>query len=454
MKNRLAIVLIFLAGLLAAHPAAAAGPNTGAPARVVPLEGAIGPATADFVAGALETARDQGAGLVVLTLDTPGGLSSSMRDIIRAILDAPIPVAGFVAPSGARAASAGTYILYACHVAAMAPGTNLGAATPVRIGGGMPLPGREEKPGDEAGDAPPDAASGDPMEKKMVNDAAAYIRSLAEMRGRNAEWAERSVREGASLSVNAAREANVIDVIAADVDDLLQRIDGREVKVAGRTVTLATAGAAHETIEPGWRIRLLRIVTDPNIAFLLVLVGIYGLIFEFANPGSVGPGLVGVICLLLGGHALNLLPLNHAGLALLLLAVALMTAEAFVPSFGVLGIAGLAAFVLAALMLFDTDVPGLRISWAVIGGAAALSGGLLIFLLGYVWRAHRRPVVTGEAAVIGRDVEVLEWSGGRGRVRLGGERWQAAGAEGLSPGDRVVVRGRQGLLLEIGRKDR
>jgi membrane-bound serine protease (ClpP class) len=420
-------------------------------AAVVHIEGPIGPATAEYVEDAFGTARSREAALIVLTLDTPGGLSDSMRAIIHRILEAPVPVVGFVHPSGSRAASAGTYILYACHLAAMAPGTNLGAATPIQIGGGLPLPGGKESPPEQSPEEapPPGKGAADAMTAKIMNDAAAYIRSLAQMRGRNAEWAERSVREGASLTAQDALAETVIDVMAADLDDLLQKIDGRQVSLGQATVTLETAGLKTETISPGWRNRLLSILTNPNIAFLLILVGVYGLFFEFANPGTIGPGVAGAICLFLGGYALNLLPINYAGLGLLILGLALMAAEALTPSFGVLGTGGIIAFVLSATLLFDSGIPGFSISWPVIIITAALSGGLLIFVLGYVWRAHRRPVTTGDDGWIGKRAEVIEWTAGSGYVRCGGERWRAVGEAQLAPHERVVVHGRSGLVLEV-----
>ncbi|MDJ0782637.1 MAG: nodulation protein NfeD [Desulfosarcinaceae bacterium] len=428
--------------------------SAGAVALVVQIRGPIGPATADFVSKAIGTAQSRSAALVVLTMDTPGGLSDSMRDIIHSILEAPLPVVGYVFPSGSRAASAGTYILYACHIAAMAPGTNLGAATPIQIGGGLPLPGQNERPSDESQE-PSDQGKTrrDALTAKIVNDAAAYIRSLAQMRGRNAEWAERSVREGVSLAVADALAESVIDLVAADIADLLRQLDGRQVTVAGSTRTLKTDELRVETIEPDWRNRLLSVLTNPNIAFLLILAGIYGLFFEFANPGTIGPGVVGVICLMLGFYALNLLPINYAGLGLLILAIALMAAEAFSPSFGVLGTGGIIAFVLSATMLIDSGIPGFSISWPVILTTAAMSAGLLIFLLGYVWRAQRRPVTTGGRAWIGKAAVVLEWSAesGSGYVRCGGERWRAAGPADLTPDEGVFVHGRSGLRLDVGR---
>jgi membrane-bound serine protease (ClpP class) len=403
----------------------------------------------------METARTRQAALIVLTMDTPGGLSDSMRDIIHNILEAPVPVVGFVFPSGSRAASAGTYILYACHIAAMAPGTNLGAATPIQIGGGLPLSDDKERRPKADPDAQEEPASSqDAMTAKMVNDAVAYIRSLAQMRGRNAEWAERAVREGVSLAVADALKENVINLIASDVNDLLHQLDGRKVAMGDTTLTLETKALAVETIEPSWRNRLLAVLTNPNVAFILILVGVYGLFFEFANPGTIGPGVVGAICLFLGGYALNLLPLNYAGVGLLILAIALMAAEALTPSFGILGTGGIVAFVLSATLLFDSDIPGFSVSWPVIGMTTALSAGALIFLLGYVWRAHRRPVTTGSQAWVGKAAVVLEWSAesGGGMVRCGGERWKAVGPTDLAAGDRVTVTSLSGLELTVERQ--
>jgi membrane-bound serine protease (ClpP class) len=424
------------------------------PVLVVQIKGPIGPATDEYVQDAFATAGARQAALIILTLDTPGGLSDSMRSIIHRVLEAPMPVVGFVYPSGARAASAGTYILYACHLAAMAPGTNLGAATPIQIGGGLPLPGGKEPPAEQSPDEEPNEkrGTGDAMTAKIVNDAAAYIRSLAQMRGRNAEWAERSVREGASLAAQEALAESVIDLMAADLTELLEKIDRREVRVGRSVVTLKTAGLKTKTVVPGWRNRLLSILTNPNIAFLLILVGVYGLFFEFANPGTIGPGVAGAICLFMGGYALNLLPINYAGLGLLILALALMAAEALTPSFGVLGTGGIIAFVLSATLLFDSGIPGFSISWPVIVATAALSGALLIFVLGYVWRAHRRPVITGDDSWIGKAAEVLEWNGRSGYVRCGGERWKANGTENLARGERVEVLGRNDLVLEVRKK--
>jgi membrane-bound serine protease (ClpP class) len=426
--------------------------EAGGPAILVPIEGIIGPAIADYVSSSFERARSRGASMIVLQMDTPGGLAKSMRSLIREILASEIPVAAFVGPAGARAASAGTYILYASHIAAMAPGTNMGAATPVQFGGGQnPFPtgrGREEKERgkEEQGEGKGETA---PMEAKLVNDAAAFIRSLAELRGRNAEWAEKSVRQAASITAEEAIENNVIDLTAADVASLLEGLDGRTVEIQGRKIRLNTADIQIVAIEPNWRTKLLSIITNPNIAFILMLVGIYGLIFEFATPGSIGPGIIGVVCLLLALYAFHVLPLNYTGAALILLAVGLMTAEAFVPSFGILGFGGIAAFVIGALMLFDVDLPGVELSWSVIGGTAAFSFLMLVFLLGYAIKAQRRRVSTGREDLIGRTAEVLDWSGESGWVRVAGERWKATGAPGLTRKDSVKIREVRGLDLVV-----
>jgi membrane-bound serine protease (ClpP class) len=390
-----------------------------------------------------------------------------MRLIIKEILAAPVPVVGFVAPSGAHAASAGTYILYACHVAAMAPGTNLGAATPIEIGGGFPArpePGREggddrkgpdtpdEGTKDEGeGAAPPRDRPRPPagLEDKIVNDAVAYIRSLAELRGRNAEWAERAVREAASLSATEALAEDVIDLIARDLDELLAKLDGRTVEVGGEEVVLATADAQIVTYEPDWRTELLGLITNPNVAYILMLIGIYGIIFEFYNPGMVAPGVAGVISLLLALYAFQVLPVNYAGLALIGVGIAMMIAEMMLPSFGALGIGGVVAFVVGSVMLMDTDAPGFGISWQVVGGVALSAAALLLLMLTMLSRSQRRAVVTGPEDMVGARARVIDWQGGGGRVRVHGEIWRARGPDGLLPEQEVRVVAIQGLTVEV-----
>ncbi|MFA5914755.1 MAG: nodulation protein NfeD, partial [Burkholderiales bacterium] len=358
-------------------------------------------------------------------------------------------VAAYVAPEGARAASAGTYILYASHIAAMAPATNLGAATPVQIGGG------EEK---EQPVKKPAAANGKPGEggglasahtRKAVHDAAAYIRGLAQMRGRNAEWAERAVREAVSLSAPEALEARVIDVVAADLPQLLQRLDGRRVKIAGAERVLATAGAPVTAFEPDWRTRFLSIITDPSMAYILVLLGIYAIVFEFSNPGMVFPGVVGAICVLLALYAFQMLPVNYAGLGLIFLGIAFMVAEAFVPAFGSLGIGGLIAFVIGSVILFDTDIPGYGVPLALVAGFAVAGAAFLAFVLGAVLKARRRPVVSGREELLGASGEVLEDFEREGWARVHSESWRVRAAAPLRAGQRVRVAAINGLVLDV-----
>ena len=417
-------------------------------ALIVSIDGAIGPASASYVKEALAKASERRAEVVLLRLNTPGGLNSSMREIIADVLASPIPVVGYVAPSGAHAASAGTYILYATHIAAMAPGTNIGAATPVQIGG--PLPGLPSGPADKDGkdkkDEPKDA-----MTAKVTNDAVAFIRSLAELRGRNADWAEKAVREAATLSANAALEAHAIDLVARDQAELLRQLDGRVVEVAGgKTQRLVTKDAAVEAIDPGPISRFLAVITDPNVAFILLMVGIYGLIFEFMSPGAVAPGVVGAICLLIGLYALNLLPINYAGLALMLVGLVLLTIEAFNPTV-VIGLGGIVAFVLGALMLFRGEAPGYHLSWWVIGITAAVFVGFALVVLGSLRRVGRAPALVGAQAMRGLPAEVLDWNGNEGHVFAHGERWQARGAETFKPGETVEVANIIDLTLLIRR---
>lgn len=408
-------------------------------AEEISITGAIGPATAKYVKSSLALAAQRRAEIVILRLDTPGGLASSMREIIADVLASPVPIVGFVAPAGAHAASAGTYILYATHIAAMAPGTNLGAATPVQIS--APSTPATEKGGD--GDKSKDA-----MTAKVTNDAVAFIRSLAELRHRNADWAEQAVREAASLSAQAALDKGVIDIVARDEADLLARIDGRELEIAGTRRRLATHDVSTEALEPGWFNRLLSVVTDPNIALILVIVGLYGLVFEFSSPGAIAPGVVGGISLVLGLYALNMLPVDYTGLVLMLLGIGFLIAEAFTPTV-VLGVGGLIAFLLGATMLIDTDAPEFRLSWTVIGSLAAVCVGLFTLTLGYVWRMRHQPVRTGAPSMLGQPAQVLDWAGEEGHVLAFGERWQARAARTLAPGDRVEVTGVDGLTLVV-----
>lgn len=446
-------------------------------ALVLDLDGAVGPASADFITRGIAGAEAGGASLVILRIDTPGGLDTSMRDIIRAILASPVPVASWVGPSGARAASAGTYILYASHIAAMAPGTNLGAATPVAVGAPQPFggdrPGGKDEEsssqnddkarGTDAPDSDSEAQSAEetpsgeprapgpesPAEAKAINDAVAYIRGLAELHGRNADWAERAVREAASLSANAAAREGVIDFVAETLTDLLDKTDGRTVKVSDRQMTLSTAGLPIRVLEPDWRTRILAIITNPNIALIFMMIGIYGLIFEFMNPGALVPGTVGAISLIIGLYSLAVLPISFAGIALMILGIALILAEAFAPSFGILGIGGTIALVLGATILVDPDVPGMQISWPVLAaiGTATLAFSLLVARLALV--AHRHRVVSGREAMIGLEGMVVDWEDHHGHVFVHGERWKAMADRPLSPGDRIEVMAVDALQLSV-----
>ncbi len=398
------------------------GPAAAQPVLVVPLEGAVGPASADFVSRAIKRADKEKAQLVVIRMDTPGGLDTSMRSLIKDILASPVPVATFVAPSGSRAASAGTFILYASHVAAMAPGTNLGAASPVSIGGSPP---KDDKKGEP-----------DTMTKKVTNDAVAYIRGLAELRKRNANWAEKAVRESVSLSAEQALKMKVIDYMAADVPDLLRQ--------------LGKQGAEIREIQPDWRTQILGVITNPSIAYILVLVGIYALIFEFMNPGLVLPGVVGAICLLLALYALHLLPVNYAGLALIALGIAFMIAEAFLPAFGSLGVGGLIAFVIGSVILFDRDVlPGVEVPYGVIAGVAAASAVFVFLVLAGAIKNRRRPVVTGREHLIGAQAEALDDFQGEGWARVQGETWRVRAGAPVRRGQRLRVKAIDGLTLTV-----
>jgi membrane-bound serine protease (ClpP class) len=409
---------------------------------VLNIDDAIGPASADYLVRSLGQAQAQGAQLVVIRMDTPGGLDSAMRQMIKAILSSTVPVASYVAPSGARAASAGTYILYASHIAAMAPGTNLGAATPVRIGGAPGTPSDDKaKGGDD-----------ETLARKQVNDAAAYIRGLAQMRGRNADWAEKAVREAVSLSASEALRLNVIDQVADDLPDLLRKLDGKTLQVAGQPRQLQTAGASVVEHLPDWRTRFLAVITNPSVALILIMIGVYGLLFEFMNPGSAVGGVVGGICLLLALYALQLLPVSFAGVALILLGITFMIAEAFLPSFGVVGFGGIVAFVVGALILIDTDAPGFGIPLALIGTLALLSALLIGGVLGMALKARQRALVSGDAGLVGSLVTVTQVMASDpfcGVVLAQGEQWQVQCATPLQTGQNVRVTARHGVMLEV-----
>ncbi len=406
-------------------------------AVVADLEGGIGPAVTMLVEEGLEEARGLGDAMLVIRMNTPGGLDSSTRDIIRLILASDVPVMTYVAPSGARAASAGTYILYASHVAAMAPSTNLGAATPVQMGGGF---GGGEEDGE---------ASEDPMTRKVVNDSVAFIRGLAELRGRNVDWAEEAVREGASITSSVAVEQNVADYIAADLREAIDGADGRVVNLPRGAVLLQSAGAQVVEFEASFMTRFLGVITNPNVAYILMLIGIYGLIFEFANPGIVFSGVIGAISLILGLFALNLLPVNYAAFGLVGLGIALMIAEVFSPSFGIMGIGGAIAFALGSMMIFDGEVPGFELDTSVVIAATAVTALIIFIALTAALRSLRARTVSGDQGLRDEIGTVLSWSGREGEIMIHSERWHAIADVAFSPGDVVRVLAREGLKLRV-----
>lgn len=438
---------------------------------VIEIRGGIGPATSDYVAREIDDAREAQASFIVLKMDTPGGLDTSMRDIIRAVTTSSVPVATWVGPSGARAASAGTYILLASHVAAMAPGTNLGAATPVNLtapsgkdddSSSNPFAPKEEKkePKDEEASAAEGDSEAKPeeddrvkaktaMEKKVINDATAYIQGLAKLHGRNEEWAAKAVTEAASLDAESALKENVIDFIAADLDSLMAQSNGRTITINGLEQKIELDNIAFVEREQDWRFKLLSVITNPNVAYILMLIGIYGLLLEFYNPGVGLPGVLGGICLLLAMYSLQMLPVSYAGLGLLLLGIALMIAEAFSPSFGILGLGGIVSFVLGSIMLMDTETPGYQIAIPLIVGLTVVSALFTFVILALLLKARRKPVTTGVEVLLGQSAKVVSGFPGDGRVLVDGEIWQAKCDQPLAIGQSVVVRRVSGLYLVV-----
>ena len=417
---------------------------------VLNIKGAIGVATADYVLSGIEHAETSNANLIIIEMDTPGGLMAPMRDIVQAILGSSVPVATYVTPAGARADSAGTYILLASHIAAMNPTTHLGAATPVALGGGGDdAPAKDSSDEESDDDAEPAQPSGAAMERKALNDAIAYIRSLAERYDRNADWAEKAVRDAATLTAREALEQNVIDFVADNRAELLRAIDGVEVEIDSEIVTLATDNVVIEEFEPNWRIKILSAIANPETVLLLGLIGLYGLMYEGWNPGAIVPGVVGVICLLLAAYGLQVLPVNYAGLALIIVGLALMTAEVFAPSFGALGLGGIAAFVFGAIMMFDSDIPGFGISIKFVVTIAVVFALLFIWLLSYLMKLRKRGAVSGKDSIIGGIGTAMQAFSGEGKVWLEGEAWSAMSSVAIEKDQQVVVCALDGLTLEI-----
>lgn len=448
-RHWLPCVLVVIGLLLGAGRAQESGPAGGV--VLTDLAGPIGVATRLHVQAAIEQATAQRADLVLIRLDTPGGLVDATRDVIQSILAAPIPVAVYVAPNGARAASAGTYIVYAAHIAAMAPATHLGAATPIALGGLPELPSPQPAaPGDE-GETPPPARDGAAAERKAINDAVAYLQSLAQLRGRNVQWAEQAVRDAATLTAADAVAQGVVDLVAADVDELLDLVDGRVVLLGRGEHTLATAGRTVTVVEPDWRMRLLAALANPNVAIILVVLGFYGILFEFWSPGALIPGVTGAISLLLGLTGLALLPVTLGGVALLLLGMALIAAEALSPGFGLFGIGGIVAATLGAVFLFDAEgaAMGLGVAWPVIVGIVLCSVLALVVVIRLAVRARGRRTATGSEEMVGAAGEVTEWQGGTGTVHTHGELWSARGPDSLAAGQSVRVVAREGLTLLV-----
>ena len=447
---RFVLLLLLLTGVTTVYSGEKNNQPLNQSSVIIQLEinGVIGPATADYIERNLQKAFVSQAKAVLINMDTPGGLDASMRSIIKQIISSPIPVITYVTPGGARAASAGTYILYASHIAAMAPATNLGAATPVQIGGFGSF-GDDKDSSDKDQDDEKAKPLTDPMTHKMVNDASAYIRGLAKMHGRNEQWAEQAVREAASLSSEEALKLNVINIVAVDVSDLLKQLHGRKVNVSGKEFIFNTEQIEIISIKPDWRSQFLAVITNPSIAYILLMIGIYGLAFEFSNPGSIVPGTIGGICLLLALYALQLLPVNYAGVGLILLGVALMVAEAFAPSFGILGFGGVIAFVMGSVILIDTDVPGFGIDLGLIAGFALSSAAFFIIAIGLILKSRHRPIVSGKEEMLGCVGVVLDDFTGTGMIRIHSESWRASSDQPLTKNEQVKVTAIDGLLLHV-----
>lgn len=412
------------------------------------VRGPIGVATMEYVVTSIDSAHNESTmsrpSVIILQLDTPGGLDNAMRSIIKRILSSDIPIVGYVHPKGARAASAGTYILYATHIAAMSPATNLGAATPVQIG----LPQTPSDPDTQNKEANTTSA----MERKIINDATAYIEGLAELRGRNREWASEAVLGGASMSAIDALEANVVNIIADDIDDLLKQLNGYSLIINGQQITLDTNELNIVEVSANWRQELLSVVGNPSIAYILILVGIYGLIFEFSNPGGGVVGVIGAMCILTALYGFQVLPINYAGLALILFGLGLMIAEAFSPSFGVFGIIGAVSLIIGSVILVDTPEPAFQIAWPIIVSVAIVSIAFVFLTFGMLFKSREQKIVSGVEALLGETAEIESIEKETILARLHGELWQVQAKAPLKLGDKVVVSSISGLMLNVIKK--
>lgn len=418
--------------------------STGQAVWLLDIRGAIGVATADYVESGIDQAHAENGQLIIVRMDTPGGLDLSMRQIIQRILSSDIPIVGYVTPQGARAASAGTYILYACHIAAMAPATTLGAATPVQMGADSPA----LSPEDQDNKAPPPATA---MQRKIINDATAYLEGLAELRGRNSEWAKKAVQQGTSLPAEQALAQQVINILAPDLNNLLSQLDGTQVQVHQQPVTLNLANAELIAYQANWRHEFLSILTNPNVAYILMLVGVYGLFFEFSNPGLAVPGIAGAICILLALYAFQVLPVNYAGVAIILLGLSLMAAEAMVPSFGVFGIGGIVALVIGSIVLFDSPYPEFHLALPVIAAVTVCSAGFTFLIIGMLVKNRNNPLVSGAETLPGQLAQVESFQRQQPMVHLQGELWQVSADHPLKIGDWVKVEAVNGLVLSVNK---